>query len=175
MSGNAIWYEEKDRRFYFDGMPVRVELLGRLVAKALVSGAKYIDFSSRPRLSFQRYDRDYKEALSVAYIQEMLAFVGKYGWFWDCLDTTVDHAFDNTRPTPGTRWGEVQETFRLARQGFRAASDLYAFARSRSASPAEKRQARASARRENYEARQLLASGWLRLMPGISQPPLELR
>jgi hypothetical protein len=175
MSANAIWYEDKDRRFYFDGMPVRVELLGRLVANALVSGAKYIDFSSRPRLSFDRYDRDHKEAVSVAYVQEMLAFVGKHGWFWDCLDTTGDHAFDNTRPTPGTRWGEAQETFRMARECFQVASDLYAFARSRESSPAEKGRARRHARRENYDGRQLLISGWLRLMPGISKPPFELR
>jgi hypothetical protein len=172
---NAIQYDEKARHFLFDGFPVRVETLGRLVANALVQGAGYIDFDRQPRISFERYDRDDKRAVSVNYVQQMLGFVGTHGWFWDCLDTTGDHAFDNTSPTPGSRWAEAQELFKQAKEGFQAASNLFAYANSRESSPVEKRRARRDGRREQSESRQLQIAGYLRLMPGVSQPPVELR
>lgn len=171
MSANAIWFEDKDNRFYFDGCPVRVETLGRLVANALVQGADYIDFDAKPRLSFERRDRDDKRALSVNYVQQMLRFVGEHGWFWDCLDTTGDHAFDNTSPTPGTRWAEAQELFVQARNGFRLASDLNDQARSNAYSPVEQRRLRRLARTEERDAHLTRVYAWERLMPGMSRAP----
>jgi len=173
MSANAIWFEEKDNRFYFDGCPVRVETLGRLVANALVQGAGYIDFDAKPRPSCERYDRDDKRALSVNYVQQMLGFVGEHGWFWDCLDATVDHAFDNTSPTPGTRWAEAQELFKQARGGFRLASDLSDRARSNAYSPIEQRRLRRTARMEEHDAHLLRVYAWERMMPGISSAPIN--
>lgn len=171
MSANAIWYEEKDNRFYFDGCPVRVETLGRLVANALVQGASYIDFDAKPRLSFERYDRDDKCALSVNYVQQMLRFVGEHGWFWDCLDTTIDHAFDNTSPTPGTRWEEAQTLFRLAREEFQHADDLRGQARSNAYSPVEQRKLRRHSRIHERDGHATRLAAWERLMPGISFAP----
>src|SRR5215471_17375471 len=173
MSANAIWFEKGEDRFYFDGCPVRVETLGRLVANALVQGAGYIDFDAKPRLSFERHDRDDKRVLSVNYVQQMLAFVGTHGWFWDCLDSTVDHRFDNTTPTPGTRWAEAQELFVQARNGFRHASDLNDQARSKALSPVEKRRLRRTARSEARDAHLTRIYAWERLMPGISRAPFS--
>ncbi len=168
MSANAIWFEPKENRFYFDGCPVRVETLGRLVGNALVSGAGYIDFDSTPRVSFEVFDRSYKCAVSVNYVQKMLAFVGKNGWFWDCLDGVRDHEFDNTNPTPGIHWAEYKELIGQAREGFRLAADLREEARSRRSSPVQKRTLRGQAREFESEARQLRKAAVRRLMPGIS-------
>ena len=148
MSANAIWFEEKDNRFYFDGCAVRTEKLGRMLANALVRGEKFIEYA--------------EVAVSVEYVRQMLDFVGKNGWFWDCLDHTAEHRFNNKQITPGCNWADAQELFGQAREGFRLAADL----RSQGG-----RRNRELARLEELEARDLQTAAYERLMPGISQRP----
>jgi hypothetical protein len=72
------------------------------VAKALSNGVTTIRFDN--------------VTVTVNYLVEMLRFTGKNGWFYDCLSTTEDHAFDNNAPTPGAAWNEARELAAEARQ-----------------------------------------------------------
>ena len=60
------------------------------------------------RISFERI------TVSVHYLQSMLRFKGKRGWFVDYLDNSSDHDFDPSTPTPGLRWSEGHELRRIA-------------------------------------------------------------
>src|SRR6185369_17026862 len=95
MSANAIWFEESDERFYFDGIAVRREKLGRVISESLMSGAEYVELGGI--------------TVTVNYLTEMLRWTGRYGWFFDVTDNTSDHDFDTNQITPGTKWGEYQE------------------------------------------------------------------
>jgi hypothetical protein len=115
MSANAIWFEETEQRFYFDGIAVSTEKLGRVIANSLVFGT---DHSLRG---------EYVElggvTVTVNYLTEMLRWTGKYGWFYDITDNTSDHDFDTNQITPGSKWGEYQEFLELARKAEAKASD----------------------------------------------------
>jgi hypothetical protein len=101
MSANAIWFEEKEQRFYFDGIPVSTEKLGRIVGNTLVfgtdssAGGEYVEVGG--------------VTVTVNYLTEMLRWTGKYGWFYDITDNTSDHDFDTNQITPGHNWGEYNE------------------------------------------------------------------
>lgn len=121
---------EKDRCFKFTA-----KVVGKLIGQALIQGANRVQFGS--------------VAVSVNYLTQMLAFVGKHGWFSDLLSSTADHNFDPNHPTPG---GFVGEARRLQAE----AADLERYARlartahrEDEAKPAEENaaQLRATARR----------------------------
>jgi len=142
MSANAIWYEPKDRKFYFDGFAATVSKLGRLIANALFNREKYVTYA--------------KITVSVNYIEQMLRWKAQYGWFFDITDVTSDHRFDPNRITPGTRWGECEELKRQARGLRQLAADR------------RHNGDRDSAAGFEDEAWQLMDSYHQRLMPGIS-------
>jgi len=109
MSANAIWFEEKEERFFFDGIAVRKEKIGRVISESLMSGVEYVELGGC--------------TVTVNYLTEMLRWTGKYGWFFDVTDNTSDHDFDTNQITPGTKWGEYQEFLALARKAEAQAND----------------------------------------------------
>lgn len=147
MSANAIWFEDRDNAFYFDGQKVRREKLGRLIADALVNGVEDVDF--------------HYCSVTVNYLVEMLRFTGANGWFWDCLDHTGDHRFDRNTPTPGTRFGEVEEMRAEARDLFRQAAEWRGHG--------QRRYNRRKAEELEAQGRELMQAARLRQMPGISR------
>jgi hypothetical protein len=109
MSANAIWFEENEERFFFDGIPVRKEKIGRVISESLMSGNEYVELGG--------------VTVTVNYLTEMLRWTGKFGWFYDITDNTSDHRFDTNQITPGHNWGEYQEYLELARTAERKAND----------------------------------------------------
>lgn len=150
MSANAILYDERNKRYEFDGFVIRTADIGRLIANALTRSEEEVAIWSRGR------DREIICTVTANYLTEMLRYVGRHGWFWDCLENTSDHRFDYNKPTPGGHWGESQEMLVLARELFSRARRL------------RRTGNRSAARAHERQARYWKGEAQRRLMPGIS-------
>lgn len=90
--GKTLFVSEPDQRS--EGKPMTIDAVGRIIARACINNCTSVRFE--------------RCQVTVNYLVQMLRFVGKYGWFFDCLDTTSDHAFDPNVPTPGGKVGEAR-------------------------------------------------------------------
>lgn len=151
MSAKAIWFEQKEHKFFFNGYPFTQEKLGRLIAGALMTGTEEIEI--------QFADGERIMTVTVNYVQEMMRFTAKEGWFWDCVQDVADHKFDPNRPTPGSHWGETRELLAEARNYLRDANRLFG-----SSNPFQ----RARAYQEQDKGRLLQQFAGERQHPGVS-------
>jgi hypothetical protein len=119
MSANCITFEPQFAVFSFDGqrqyngeitfrdgvacveasevgkgVPLSHGIIGLIIGEALRS-SEYVQFD--------------RCCVSVNYLVQMLRHTAKTGGFWDCLDNTQDHRFDNNTPTPGGYVGEIRQ------------------------------------------------------------------
>jgi hypothetical protein len=117
MSANSISFDKQSGSFSFDGQR---QFTGEVTLRdgaacvcapevgngiALTSAA--IGQIIGQALSYGEYVRFDTCCVSVNYLVQMLRHTRKSGGFWDCLDHTADHRFDNNRPTPGGYAGEI--------------------------------------------------------------------
>ncbi len=131
----AIWFNAKSGVFQFGHLTESVQTIGAKMAWAMthprqleeLSGQPCVEKWGEPCVLFRgerRYGggstENYPVMLTLTYIQQMLAFVAKHGWFWDEVEDRpsyiwrgertfrCDHSFDPKEITPGLYWGEVQ-------------------------------------------------------------------
>lgn len=91
--GKTLFVAEPEQRT--EGKPLTVDAVGSVIARALLNNCSVVQFE--------------RCQVTVNYLVQMVRFVGKYGWFYDCLDNTADHDFDANVPTPGGYVGEARE------------------------------------------------------------------
>lgn len=114
MRSSIIRFAPKQKRFYCGHETVSWQQLGRMIAWALLQRKQTILLPFQERCVSTT--RSWSHEVSIGYVQQMLAFAGEHGWFWDEVpefvggkDATCDHHFDPNNITPGRCWGLVSQ------------------------------------------------------------------